>query len=52
MPCSIQLECNGNVENVNITLKWAQIREEFLEETAFEPSLKDFDPVALEGHSI
>ena len=32
VPRRIQLKCNGNVEDVSITLKWAQIRAVFLEE--------------------
>lgn len=32
VPRRIQLKCHGNVEGENITLNWAQIRVEFLEE--------------------
>ena len=39
---------SGNVEDVTVSLKWAQIREVFLEKRAFELSLEDFDHVVLE----
>lgn len=32
VPRRLQLKGNGNVEDVNITLKWAQTRAVFLEE--------------------
>lgn len=48
MPCRIQLKCVGNIEDANITLKWAYIRKTFLEEVVFELSLENFDHVTME----